>query len=78
MNLLRHLGTEELSEQAVNLQELPIRRLDAAPLSTQSTLWGALQMMDRKSVDALFVLSRGRRLLGVITRQDIERSYRHP
>ena len=77
-DLLRQLEAGELPEEDVDLQKLRVHRLNAAPVSAQSTLWGALQMMDRKSVDALFVLSRSRRLLGVITRQDIERSYRHP
>lgn len=65
------------AEGTVDLLALPVRKLKALPLSSQATLWGALQRMDREGVDALYVLSARRgHVLGVITREVIERSYR--
>ena len=76
-DLIRYL--EQTAEQEhFDLFELPIHTLDVAPVSAQATLLGALRRMDAAGVDALYVTSpRDQRILGVITRKDIERSYRY-
>ena len=74
--LLRHIETQNPVD-AVDLFALPIRRIACEPLSSQATLLSALKKMDSKEVDALYVISAHTgRVLGLITRQDIERSYR--
>lgn len=82
--LLRYLETEppadaaDGDEPALDLHELPVHKLDAVPVSAQATLLGALRRMDKEGVDALYVIPAwGGRVLGVITRKDIERSYRY-
>ncbi len=50
-----------------------------ASISAQATLLGALRRMKAEGVDALYVLpAEGGRILGVITLQQIERTYRSP
>jgi hypothetical protein len=66
-------------ETRIDLFEIPSNWLEAAPISAQATLLGALQAMDREKVSALYIAP----LLegppnGIITREDIERSYRYP
>ncbi len=83
--LLCHLESEQPPETSntgedpvLDLYELPVRKLDAAPVSAQATLLGALQRMDKEGVDALYVIpAQGGQVLGIITRNDIERSYRY-
>jgi hypothetical protein len=65
--------------QSFDLQSLPIQRRNIAPISARATLLGALRKMDGKELDALYVVSvHSGRVLGIITRQAIERSYRNP
>ncbi len=62
----------------MDLEAIPAHRLETDAISVQSTLWGALQRMDRERVDALYVtLPLKGETIGVITRQDIERSYQY-
>lgn len=78
-DLVRYREEAAGEEPELDLYELPVHRLDVAPVSAQSTLLGALHRMEKEQVEALYVVPpHGGRVLGVITRQDIERSYRFP
>lgn len=76
-DLVRYLEKAP-EEEALDLFELPVHVLDAESISAQATLLGALQQMDKKGLDALYVMQpRNRRIVGVITRKGIERTYRY-
>lgn len=70
---------ETVEEFPLDLQALPIQRLKTGPISARATLLGALRKMERKKLDALYVVSaHSGRVLGIITRKAIERSYHNP
>jgi hypothetical protein len=72
-------GDKNATEQSIDLQDIPVQRRDIAPISARATLLGALRKMEGKNLDALYVVSvHSGRVLGIITRQAIERSYRNP
>lgn len=78
VDLQRVLDTGS-TETTLDLAELPVQHLPCAAISVRASLLRALRRMDRLEVDALYVVSsRQRRLLGVLTRQQIEASYRRP
>ena len=76
--LLRYVDTQFTGTPVtLDLTAIPLRRLPCEPLSSQATLLSALKKMDAREVEALYVISAHTgRVLGLITRQDIERSYR--
>lgn len=75
---LVHYLEKTPGQETLDLFELPVHTLDAGPISSQATLLGALQQMDRDGLDALYVIQpRSHRVAGVITRKDIERTYRY-
>jgi CIC family chloride channel protein len=76
-DVFRHLE-DDTEANELDLEAIPAHRLETVAISVQSTLWGALQRMDRERVDALYVtLPLKGETIGVITRQDIERSYQY-
>lgn len=76
--LIAALGTKPPGEP-FDLLQVSALRMDVAPITAQATLFGALRKMNNSQVDALYVISpHSGRVLGIITRQDIERSYRYP
>jgi H+/Cl- antiporter ClcA/CBS domain-containing protein len=76
-DVVRYLD-ENPDMERFDLGEIPANRLEVAPISVQSTLLGALQKMESEQLTALYVIPPfGGDILGVITRQDIERSYRY-
>ena len=71
--------TDDHEQPDVDLTALPLQRLAAAPISARATLLAALRKMNRDEVDALYVVSaHSGRVLGIISRDAIERSYRNP
>lgn len=79
-DLIDYLDSQKLTkEQTIDLTNLPIRRVNTAFILAQATLEAALRKMNQEKVDTLYVVARHKkRILGVITRADIERSYRLP
>jgi len=78
-DLQRFLATEPATVEELDLNELPLPRIAIATISAQATLEGALRKMEQHQVSALGVVSHwGTRVLGIITREAIERSYRLP
>ena len=69
---------ESGAETDLDLLQLPLRRLAVEGIGIRSTLTEALRRMDASGSDALYVTARseGGRVLGVLTRTDIERCYR--
>lgn len=71
----------ERDEEAINLLEIPAQRLDLAAINLRATLRHALETMDAKQVDALFVLPSNNQddiiVEGIITRSAIEGVYRY-
>lgn len=78
--LLPSLETQRLGpDETVDLTVLSVRRITAEAISSQATLEAALRKMNQAAVDALYVKSpQDERILGVVTKTDIERSYRLP
>ncbi len=78
--LLTYLETRQLApDETVDLTTLSVRRITAGAISSQATLEAALRKMNQETVEALCVKSpQDERILGVVTRADIERSYRLP
>lgn len=59
----------------IDLLEVPAERLQVAPVATQATLQEALEIMESTGAEGLYVtLGAG---YGVITRAEIDRSYRY-
>ncbi len=78
-DLISYFQAKTLKGDTFDLSKIPVRRITAAPIPVQATLGGALRKMDQETVNALCVVPHlGERILGVITRADIERSYRLP
>ncbi len=70
------LETEESED--IDLDSAPLRRRAAAYVGFRSTLAEAQRRMEEQGIDALFVTERreGGAIVGVVTREDIERAYR--
>ncbi len=59
--------------------EVPSRRRELASLLQQANLQEALNVMNKSEAEALYVIKpmpAGDRIYGIITRQDIEETYR--
>ncbi|EGV49801.1 chloride channel protein [Candidatus Endoriftia persephone] len=71
---------EEAMEEEIDLMEIPARRLQLADISLQATLQEAVERLDSSGAEALYVARRkkggGQRILGVLTREQIESAYR--
>lgn len=78
-DLVRYLK-EASGEEAVNLLEIPANRMQVAPIHIQATLQQAVEILNEKNVEALYVARPTApgidRVYGVLTREIIERSYR--
>ena len=66
-------------EEVLNLIEIPAERREVAAIDFQATLTEALGVLNKSGVDALFITRRTipgiNRVYGILTRQDIDRSY---
>jgi CIC family chloride channel protein len=62
----------------INLNEMPARRYDLAKVSADANLYEALELMNQKEVDVLWVesLTTNSQPLGIISRSKIENYYR--
>lgn len=79
-DLDRHLNSAPDAGDAIDLLTIPAQRENTAPISQQATLQEALDCMNKKNIDALYVLSttpnKQTDIIGVITRQTIKAYYR--
>ncbi len=81
-DLARFIEENEESEADVNLLEIPSKRLQLAPVLQQATLQEALKLLieSEAEAEALYVIrpigTAADRIYGIVTRQDIEQSYR--
>lgn len=85
-DLSRHMNANKDSAsmtEKIDLLEIPARREDTSAISQQATLQQALDMMNKKNVDTLYVTIHNARknkintptaigIIGVITRQTVE------
>jgi hypothetical protein len=64
----------------MDLRAIPAERRELAPIPLESTLQAALERLERGDVDMLYVTRPAApgfaHILGVLTREDIERYYR--
>jgi CIC family chloride channel protein len=78
-DLVRHLQ-ENQEQTSVDLLAIPARRLAPAPIHLQATLQQAAEALTDTGIDALYVTRTTApgidRVYGVLTRADIEHSYR--
>jgi CIC family chloride channel protein len=82
-DLAHHLNSETFQQDEtahIDLRAIPAQRYDIAAISELATLQQALDMMNEKKLDALYVTGRAphnqHRVRGVITRQAVEAYYR--
>lgn len=78
-DLDRYLNSEFDTADVIDLLNIPAQREDTAPISQQATLQEALDRMNEKNIDALYVLSTTQNkqtdIIGAITRQTIKAYY---
>jgi hypothetical protein len=78
-DLLRVLSSEQ--QEQIDLLKIPANRIDSVQVTMRATLQQALELMDDKQVDAVYVGqtdSSGSTVVhGMITRQSIESFYRY-
>jgi hypothetical protein len=78
-DLARYL-LEHQDVESINLDEIPAQRREIAAIDFQATLQEALALLDSARTEALYVTRRTipgiDRVYGIVTRHDIERSYR--
>ena len=68
---------ETSDDEEFDLMDVTLRRMTMEPIAHRSTLAEALRRMDAQELDALYVIRPDRPdILGVVTRSDVERSYR--
>ena len=87
VDLLRYLQDADDADEAraeegrIDLLAIPGQRFEVAGVNLQANLQEALETLDRKGVDALYVeqmvLSGTDRIYGVITRHSVENAYRY-
>ena len=77
-DLARHLKDDETAGD-ITLTEIPAKRREIRSIDFQSTLHEALLVLNRSNADALYVVRRTvpgiNRVYGILTREDIDRSY---
>jgi CIC family chloride channel protein len=80
VDLVRHL-TEQAEAQTMDLVEFPATRLSVASVNMQATLEEARQRMEETGAQAVCVSAPSapgiERVIGVLTRQDIEHGYHY-
>lgn len=78
-DLARHLEAAEEDEATIDLMSIPAQREDVAPIDVRATLQQALDTMNEKGINALYVMASRRagreRIEGIITRQNVESHY---
>ena len=78
-DLARHLSEDE-SEDPVELDDIPAERQEITAIDFTATLLEAHDALNREKAEAAYVVRRTipgiERIHGVLTRADIERSYR--
>ena len=71
---------ETTSNNALDLLDIPARRYDICELSNRASVYEAWDMMHDKQVDALYITNQARkqetRIIGVVTRENLQRYYR--
>lgn len=71
--------SETIIDERINLLEIPAKRMDITPIHLQATLDEALNELDKKNVDALYVERMNSpgimHIYGVLTREQIESAY---
>lgn len=68
---------EAVADGEIDLLEAALHRLPLQPIALRSTLAEALRRMEANGVNALYVVGPSSpAVLGVLTREDVERSYR--
>jgi CIC family chloride channel protein len=79
VDLARFLQEADDSEP-VDLLSIPARRMNVAAINLQATLQEALELLNRRTVEALYVermTAPGiRRVYGVVTREQVDSAYR--
>lgn len=72
---------EETMELEIDLLELPSKRRQLAPISSQATLQHALKILEESDAEALYVIkplgSSADKIFGILTRQMVEEEYRY-
>ncbi|MFT5425375.1 MAG: CIC family chloride channel protein [Gammaproteobacteria bacterium] len=71
----------EYLDQEIDLLELPSKRIELAPISSQATLQQALKTLDESDAEALYVIKplglSADKVFGIVTRQMLEEAYRY-
>lgn len=66
-------------QEEINLLEIPAQRMELTAINSRATLQEALDLLNAKHLEALYVQRPGSsgitRIYGILTRKDIERSY---
>ena len=74
-------NSEESIDQEIDLLELPSKRRQLAPISSQATLQQALKILEESDAEALYVIkplgSSADKIFGIVTRQMVEEEYRY-
>ncbi|WP_415905033.1 chloride channel protein [Neptuniibacter sp. QD48_55] len=71
-----HLRNNFEPHKDIDLLEIPALRLDASSIDSKATLQEALDRMNNKSTEALYVLDNQKKITGLLTRSQIEDFYR--
>jgi CIC family chloride channel protein len=78
-DLARYLGDHGEASDTIDLLEIPAQRLELTAVHLQASLQEALEALRKNQAEALYVThktrDRKRRIYGVLTAHDIERSY---
>jgi CBS domain-containing protein len=78
-DLARHLAEHE-PEELLPLGDIPAQRREITAIDFTATLMEAQEALERDKADAAYVVRRTipgiERVYGILTREDIERSYR--
>ena len=68
---------DKKDDGVIDLLEIPAQRFETAAASLQSSVFDAWEMMGKKQVDSLYIISKNRqghqRITGVLTKEDLER-----
>jgi len=71
----------EHREKEIELLELPSKRRQLVPISSQATLQQALKILEESDAEALYVIkplgSSADKIFGIVTRQMVEEAYRY-
>lgn len=72
-------GGKKVAEQELDLMQIPGKRFDLVPIAQEATLQEAMNQLGKTGVEALYVTRNTTpgitRVCGILTREDLERSY---